>query len=130
MERRYSELVKFDNYADRLRYLQLLDFNAHESPRWLSMLLYKSKVWRNVRKEVLERDLGFDLGVLDCSIDGNIYVHHINPITAEDIIEGNADKLYNLENLITVSHKTHNLIHYGTEVEEYVERQAGDTKLW
>lgn len=94
------------------------------------MLLYKSKVWQNVRKRVLERDLGFDLGVLGCSISGNMYIHHINPITAKDIIEGNADKLYNLENLITVSHKTHNLIHYGTKIDEYVERKAGDTKLW
>lgn len=91
---------------------------------------YKSNAWRKVRDAVIKRDLGCDLGVNRLYIDGEIIVHHINPITEEDLEKG-SDLLLSMDNLITVSYDTHNKIHYSTE-EDYIwkERKPGDTTLW
>lgn len=125
----YSELVKFDSFSDRLSYLKLLDNNA-TSPRHMSAQFYNSRLWRTLRKQILERDLGFDLGMFGVYITGPMLVHHINPIEESDIIY-QTWKLLDPENLITVSTNTHNLIHYNKKEKEiWVERTAGDTKLW
>lgn len=123
----YSELIKHNSYEDRLRLLILNDYN-YNSPREGLDNFYKSYAWLSVRREVIKRDLGFDLGVIGVSIEGKVIVHHIDPVTPEDIIN-NHPKLLDMENLITVSLKTHNIIHYG-EVETPIERRPGDTKLW
>ena len=125
----YSELIKLDNFEDRLNYLKLLDNNA-TSPRHMSMGFYKSSIWLFARKQILDRDLGFDLGVFGVYIEGSMLVHHINPINENDILY-QTNKLLDPENLITTSNHTHNLIHYSTrEQEPWVERTPGDTKLW
>lgn len=127
--RSYSELILLDSYEERLNYLKLLDNNA-TSPRHMSMDFYKSKVWKTVRQIIIDRDLGFDLGVFGVYIPDTIIVHHINPINEDDIIY-RTQRLLDPENLITVSLHTHNLIHYNNQIEEpWVERTPGDTNLW
>jgi 5-methylcytosine-specific restriction endonuclease McrA len=96
----------------------------------MSAAFYKSDLWRAVRKQIIDRDLGFDLGVFGVYIDGPMLVHHINPIDESDIVY-QTKKLLDPENLITVAGNTHNLIHYNkVEKEKWVERTPGDTKLW
>lgn len=95
----------------------------------MSQSFYKSKRWLATRDELIKRDLAFDLGCFGIYIDGPIYMHHINPITEEDIANL-ADCLFDPENLIATSMGTHNLIHYGPKEEPYVERKPNDTKLW
>ena len=124
MLRRYSDMILLPSFKERLDYLMLLDGNV-KSPRKNSMTFYKSKTWKQVRKEIIFRDLTFDLGVTGVDILDKVLVHHINPITDEDILN-ESRKLYDPENLITVSLNTHNIIHYGNKEEEYVERQPGD----
>lgn len=125
----YSELILLKSYEERLEYLKLLDNNVN-SPRHVSSSFYKSSTWLRVRKAIIDRDMGFNLGVEGIYIEGNMIVHHINPITESDIIY-QTDKLTNPENLITTSTDTHNRIHYNTKIKEkLVERKPGDTKLW
>lgn len=127
--RTYSELIKLESFDDRLAYLKLLDNNA-VSPRHMSMGFYKSDMWRMIRQQVLDRDLGFDLGVFGVYIEDNMLVHHINPIDEKDI-HLQTKKLLDPENLITTSNHTHNLIHYNKkEKEQWVKRTPGDTKFW
>ena len=130
MIRSYSELIKLKSYSERLEYLKLYDNNAL-SPRHMSESFYKSRLWETIRDQILQRDLGFDLGVFGVYIEGSMYVHHINPIEEYDIIHL-TDKLINPENLITTSGETHNKIHYSQEEPEepWVERTPGDTILW
>jgi 5-methylcytosine-specific restriction endonuclease McrA len=127
--RSYSELISMPSFTERLEYLKLLDNNV-TSPRHMSAGFYKSRTWRTIRKQIIDRDLGFDLGMFGVYIDGPMLVHHINPINESDIIY-QTNKLLDPENLITVSGNTHNLIHYNkVEKEKWVERTPGDTKLW
>lgn len=125
----YSDLILIPSHSERLTYLQLFDNNA-TSPRHMSGEFYRSKAWKHLRKTIIDRDLGFDLGMFGVYIDGPMYVHHINPIDEHDI-RYLTEKLLDPENLITVSGITHNLIHYNkVEKETWVERKPGDTKLW
>lgn len=127
--RSYSELVKLESFEERLEYLKLLD-NDISSPRHMSRPFYESRLWKNVRRQIIERDLGFDLGVFGVYIEDVMLVHHINPINEQDIIF-QTQRLTDPENLITTSKNTHNLIHYDKKVKEpWVERRPGDTKLW
>lgn len=127
--RTYSELIKLPSFQERLDYLKLFDNNAL-SPRHMSEQFYKSHIWRTIRQQIIDRDLGFDLGVTGVYIEGTILVHHIDPIDENDIVFQSA-KLLDPENLITTSLNTHNLIHYNQEVRDvWVERTPGDTKLW
>lgn len=127
--RSYTELIMLEDYNDRLEYLKLLDNNA-TSPRHMSEQFYKSNLWKHVRQTIIDRDLGFDLGVFGLYIDGVKMVHHINPINESDIIY-QTSRLLDPENLITTSISTHNKIHYNTEEREvWTERTPGDTKLW
>lgn len=127
--RSYSELITIPSFSERLEYLKLLDNNA-TSPRHMSESFYKSHIWLTVRNQIIDRDLGFDLGVFGIYIDGPIFVHHINPIEESDIVY-QTKKLLDPENLITTSLNTHNLIHYRQEEKDiWVERKPGDTILW
>jgi hypothetical protein len=87
--------------------------------RYLNQQLYKSKEWKSVRDEVIIRDNGCDLGMEDYDIFGTIHVHHMNPLTSDDIINS-TEYLLNPEYLICVSIDTHNAIHYGTK--DYVNK--------
>lgn len=128
MDKSYSEMIQYESYNERLDYLMLGDNNV-SSPRHMSMAFYKSKPWRETRLKIIYRDMAFDLGTFGIWIPGRIIVHHINPITEEDILN-NSWKLYDPENLISTSELTSNIIHYGEPFEPYVERTVGDTKPW
>ena len=128
MSKTYSELITLPTYAERLEYLKLLDGNA-KSPRHISGPFYKSDIWKHIRKQVMNRDARFDLGIFGMYITGPVYVHHIDPIEEEDILNM-TEKLLSLDNLVCTSLETHNAIHYKDQIEPYVERQPGDTILW
>lgn len=131
----YSEMIKYGSFIDRFRYLKLEGMVGVETfghHRYINQLLYTSYEWSLVRDKVIARDLGNDLGLEGYRIHGRIVVHHINPITEEDIINRDP-KVFDLENLITTTHNTHMAIHYGSEemlVVEAPERRPGDTTLW
>lgn len=135
-ERRYSELIQFDTFEDRFHYLQLHGVVANETfgwDRYLNQRFYKSKEWKRIRDYVIMRDNGCDLGCQDCPINGPVYIHHMNPMTIEDI-ENNPEKLLDPEYLISVSFDTHNALHYGdantSKKYTVVERQPNDTTPW
>lgn len=128
----YHELSKIDGYYEKLQYLRLYSNNPGNVDRSLMNDFYKSKEWLRCRKKVIVRDCGCDLGVIGLEIpEGEtIFVHHINPITEEDVIE-HSPLLFDMDNLITVRAETHNAIHYRqSSSEDLVERRPGDTKLW
>lgn len=128
MIRTYTDLLKLPDFKSRLDYLILEDYK-YNSPRDISMKFFKSHTWRTICKEVIFRDLGFDLAVNGVYIEGKRIVHHMNPITAYDI-EHLTDIVTNPEYLITTSLVTHNIIHYGHKKEEQKERAPGDTIFW
>lgn len=133
--RTYSELVKFETFVERFRYLSLGGGVADPTfgyDRWVNQQFYASREWKLVRRDVIARDLGCDLGVEGYEIHDRIIVHHMNPIVLEDFSEGNLS-IMDPEFLITTTHDTHNAIHYGDEKQlprPLVERRPGDTKLW
>lgn len=133
--RRYGELVTIPSFKERFEYLSLHDGVGDPtfgSSRYLNQRFYRSSEWHRARRDAIARDLGCDLGLEGYEIFGKILVHHINPLTEEDISES-SDALFDLDNLITVSHSTHNAIHFGDISllnQPYTERRPGDTKLW
>lgn len=135
MIRTYSELSKLSTIVERFRYLKLGGKVGEETfgfDRYLNQIFYKSKEWLAVRDDVIARDLGFDLGVTYYDIIGNIYVHHMNPMTKDDILY-NVDILLNPEFLISTSDLTHKAIHYGNEdllPKDPVIRRKNDTCPW
>lgn len=128
MTRSYSEMIKLERYDERLKYLKLLDDNAL-SPRGISGDFYRSNTWRTIRKQVIDRDQRFDLGVFGLYIHGPVFVHHIEPIEDYDIINI-SERLTSLDNLVCTSLDTHNAIHYKPQNDVYVEREEGDTIFW
>lgn len=132
----HSELIKIDSFEERFKYLSLVGivgettFGGH---RYLNQILYQTDKWKkDTRREVILRDNGCDLAHEDYPIQGSIYIHHINPITIDDILEERTC-VFDLENLISTSFRTHNAIHYGTEEllqKGFVERKKNDTCPW
>lgn len=135
MIRTYSELSRLTTLQDRFAYLRLdqqLGVTTFGFDRWMNQMFYRSREWRQIRNDVLARDYGFDLGDPDTPIRGVPLVHHMNPITVEDIEEG-TENLLDPEYLISTALRTHNAIHFGDEEQlprPFVERSPGDTKLW
>lgn len=134
MIRTYSELVKLPAYQDRLKYLQLSSRVGDETfgfDRYLNQSFYKSREWRHCRDQIITRDLGCDLALSGYEIHGIIYIHHMNPITVNDILDV-SDFLLNPEFLVCVSHSTHNLIHFGDihPPDIFVSRKPNDTCPW
>lgn len=133
--RRYSELEQIEFFEDRYDYLVLNGAVGEATfgfDRYLNQHFYASREWRNVRRDVVLRDNGCDLGVEGYPIHTRPIVHHMNPMRIEDIERG-GDDLFNPDFLITVSHPTHNAIHYGDRSllpRKLVERKPGDTLLW
>lgn len=124
----YTEMLTYQGFGDRLKYLSLHGLN--DTPKDEIGDFYRSTTWRALRKEILKRDLGYDLAVKGCDIKGYAIIHHINPLTPE-LLELNPEMLYNPDNLVTVSYDTHNKIHYSKkEIEVYKPRMKGDTDLW
>lgn len=133
--RTYSELVTFTSFEDRFAYLKLEGIVGKEtfgSDRYINQMLYRSKKWKRIRDEIIIRDNGCDLGVEGYNIYGRVIIHHMNPITKEDI-EKETDYLYNPEFLISTTTSTHNAIHYGNEKlisKQPIERRKNDTCPW
>lgn len=134
LRRTYTELLTYDTFEERLAYLELgggVGQDTFGFDRYLNQRFYKSDEWLTVRRKVLLRDNGCDLGVEGYEIFTRPLVHHMNPVRPEDLHE-QADWVLDPKYLITVSHVTHNKIHYGIndDLMPSGEREAGDTKLW
>ena len=133
--RTYSELIKLPTFEERYRYLRLYGVVGKDTfgfDRYLNQLFYTSELWRSVRDQVIIRDNGCDLGLEGYDIFDRIIVHHMNPITVEDL-EKESDYLLNPEFLISTSFNTHNAIHYGDErllMTAPIERSMNDTCPW
>ena len=132
----YSELIKLRTFKERFDYLKLNGVVASETfgrERYLNQAFYTSDEWKRIRNKVIVRDMGCDLGIEGRELPkGLIVIHHINPITLEDILNRNP-ALFDLENLISCWTKTHTAIHYGDErVLDllFTERKPGDTCPW
>lgn len=133
--RKYSELRRLDTFEERFRYLSLKGYVGEATfgfDRWINQEFYRSREWRRLRDEVIVRDEGCDLGVPGYEIHDKILVHHINPMTPDEIQHGE-EAILDPQYLITTTHRTHNAIHYGDErliPRQLVVRRPGDTKLW
>lgn len=131
----YSELIEIPTYIDRFKYLSLDGMVGAETfgyDRYLNQVLYSSREWQKVRRDVIIRDNGCDLACEGYELSGRILIHHINPMTVKDIVERNP-KIFDMNNLITTTHRTHNAIHYGDEnllVLEPIIRTKDDTCPW
>lgn len=135
MSRSYSELITLKTYEERLEYLRLngkvseMTFGGN---RYFNQRLYNSPEWKRVRRNVILRDNGCDLGCPDRQIFGKVLIHHLEPITIEDLRNG-AERVFDPENLICVSSETHNDIHYGYKSPAppvVMERKENDTAPW
>ena len=136
MIRRYSELSKLKTFDERFEYLKLdgkVGSDTFGFDRWINQQFYRNDIWKSIRRQVIIRDEGCDLGVPGYEIERGIIVHHMNPITTTKQ-KKNTDLLTDPEFLIRVSLKTHNAIHYGDrsllEGRKLVERRKGDTCPW
>lgn len=131
----YTELVSIPTFEERFRYLELEGLVGRETfgfDRYLNQKFYRSPEWKRVRQEVIVRDNGCDLGVEDRPIFGKIIIHHINPISIDDLTQKESWVL-NPEFLISTCKKTHDAIHYSDEsilFVEPIERKPNDTCLW
>lgn len=113
----YLELSRIESFLERFRYLKIDGYIGEEtfgSKRYLNQILYSSKEWHDTRRKVILRDEACDLGHPDYQIPGSVYVHHLNPITVDDILD-RRPCVFDLNNLVCVSFKTHNAIHFGDE---------------
>lgn len=134
--RTYSELIQLPTFEERFGYLKLDSSVGSETfgtDRYLNQVLYTSKEWKSLRDKIFIRDGGCDLASPDRAIYGRYLIHHMNPITIEDIVN-RRDFIFDPEFLITTTHKTHNAIHYSDDSlitsNIVVDRKPGDTKLW
>ena len=132
----YSELIKIPTYKERFDYLKLDGIVGKDTfgyDRYLNQAFYNSPEWRRFRRDMIIRDNGCDLACEGYEIRGKIILHHINPITQDDLISRRRDVLFDPENIICVSHNTHNAIHYGDVnllITGPIERVANDTCPW
>lgn len=131
----YTGLIQLHTFEDRFSYLNLtgrVGEGTFGYNRIFNQQFYHSSEWRRVRNGIILRDNGCDLGVPGYEIHGRIYIHHIVPITLEDIQNGE-ELLFDPNNLICVSKQTHDAIHYGsanTLPKIPIERTPGDTCPW
>lgn len=135
MIRCYTDLKMIDSFKERYLYLKVKGKVGEETfgiDRYVNQQLYRSQRWKRTRSQVIIRDNGCDLGVDGYELDNHIVIHHMNPITLEDI-EEDRDKIYDPEYLICCSSRTHQAIHFGDEgllPKDYVARRPNDTCLW
>lgn len=134
--RTYTELQKLKTFEERFEYLKLngvVGDRTFGGSRWVNQIFYQQiPEWKEARRKVIVRDLGCELGLADYPIQGRIIVHHMNPISKEDISE-RSEIVLDPEYLICVSQLTHDAIHYGDAdllPKKYEERKPGDTCPW
>lgn len=137
MKKGYDEMSKLSTFEERFNYLKIdnkqIGIPTFNGGRYLNQAVYKSKKFSQSRDKVIIRDNGCDLGMLDRPINGPIYVHHINAITKEMVLNDDP-AVYDPNNLVCTSFRTHEAIHYGsietTENISFIERAPNDTKEW
>lgn len=136
--RTYTELMSIPDYMERYRYLRLGGKVGEETfgwERYLNQDFYRSKVWRDFRREIIIRDNGCDLAHFDHPFGQGeiVFLHHINPVKVEDIVN-HTELLLDPENVVSVRKRTHDAIHYGDESLiaefEYIPRSPNDTCSW
>lgn len=132
--RTYSKLMEISKFIDRIKYLQtcgVIGDQTFGGSRRLNQILYTSPEWRSLRRSIILRDEGLDLAHPDHPIFDKILIHHIEPITESDIIH-RSEKIFDPENLVSTSFKTHQMIHWGFVKEDvgYKERTPYDTCPW
>lgn len=133
--RTYTEMRTYATFEERFEYLNLAGEVGAETfgfDRWINQHFYRSREWRDARSFVIVRDNGCDLGVLGYEVGNDALVHHINPMTPEDLVKSEGWVL-DPEYLILTTKRTHNAIHYGDASllrKPFVERRPGDTKVW
>ncbi len=131
----YSEVIGLKTFEERFNYLKLdgsVGATTFGYDRYLNQALYSSYEWKSLRHRIIVRDKGCDLASEDHLISGRILIHHLNPLTSEDIIN-RCPNIFDPENLICVSFTTHNALHYGNESlinSEPATRKPNDTCLW
>lgn len=111
----YSELITIPTFEERFEYLQLKGSVGKDTfgyDRYLNQILYRSHEWKKLRNQIIIRDCGCDLACEGYEIYGRILIHHLNPITVDDVLDRNR-KVFDPNNLVCVTHNTHNAIHYG-----------------
>lgn len=132
---RYSEMIQLSTFEERFDYLKLSGSVGRSTfgfDRYLNQRFYRSTEWKQLRNDILVRDEASDLGIPGMEIYRRPIIHHMNPLIQEDIVHS-SDNLLNPEYLITVTHNTHNAIHYGDKSllpKPVLERKPGDTALW
>jgi hypothetical protein len=135
MIRTYSDLSYFETFEERFEYLKLggvVGESTFGFDRWVNQHFYTSREWKSSRDYVITRDYGCDLGISGYEIHHGLLVHHMNPVSLDDIVHGE-EWILDPEFLITTSHRTHNAIHYGNSnnlPRVVIERKVGDTTLW
>lgn len=113
--RTYSELITIPTFEERFEYLQLKGSVGKDTfgyDRYLNQVLYRSPEWKHLRNQIIIRDGGCDLACDGYDVYGKVLIHHLNPITVEDVLT-RSRKVFDPDNLVCVSHSTHNAIHYG-----------------
>lgn len=131
----YSELSRLKTFEERYQYLRLNGSVGRETfgfDRYLNQVFYRSQKWKSIRNQVIIRDNGCDLGIEGRDINGRILIHHMNPISLDDIVN-ESDLLLDPEYLICTVHSTHNAIHYGDEnllILDPIVRSKNDTCPW
>lgn len=135
MTKSYHELMQMPTFEERFEYLRLYGVVGEDIfgfNRFVNQAFYTSDPWKSARNKVIIRDGGCDLACPDREIFHRIQIHHINPVTIEQL-ENEDPILYDLNNLICTSPTTHRAIHYGDAsllIQDYIPRRPGDTKLW
>ena len=135
MIRTYSELRRLETFEERYEYLELRGRVGNATfgfDRYLNQQFYTSSQWKLLRHQVIVRDGGCDLGIDGFEIHFRPIIHHLNPMTVSDVVNGD-DSILDPEFLITTTHQTHNAIHFGDKRllrRPFVDRSHGDTKLW
>lgn len=141
MIRTYTELIKIKTFEDRIKYLRVHNTVGEKTfgyNRYMNQIVYHSNEWKALKKKIILRDSNgnyvLDLGCEECPIpEGErIYIHHLNPITVEDI-KNHRSCVFDPENLICTTFKTHQIIHYEStldRIKDYIERKPNDTIPW
>lgn len=131
----YRNLILLPTFKERFEYLKLAGTVGESTfgfDRYLNQRFYQSREWRQFRSKVIARDEGNDMGIKDYPISGTVIIHHINPLSVKDF-EEQSDLLFDMNNVICVSHNTHEAIHYGDESllpKDPIERKPNDTIPW
>lgn len=131
----YSELIAIPTFEERFEYLRLKGSVGKDTfgyDRYLNQVLYRSPEWKRLRNQIIIRDDGCDLACDGYDVYGKVLIHHLNPITVEDVL-ARSRKVFDPDNLVCVSHNTHNAIHYGDVdllVTGPITRTKNDTCPW